>query len=203
MIISFIRHGQSEANVNGLLSSRADEPFGLTENGKIQIKNTAKEIAKDIKAIYSSPLLRTTQSADLIINELGNNHSLIVDNRLAEISYGKYSGQRNNGQLDEIRNKQVAGDYDIRFSETGENKREIITRLANFLIDSLDKHDKSDHIVVISHGTIIMFFDMIISQLNTPNPEHVHINNADIRKVVLNKADSSVIKEIINNLNIC
>ncbi|MEI6054008.1 MAG: histidine phosphatase family protein [Candidatus Saccharibacteria bacterium] len=203
MIISFIRHGESEANVNGLLSSKADEPFGLTENGKEQIINTAKNVAKNISAIYSSPLLRTTQSANILIDRLGNNHGLIIDERLAEISYGSFSGQKNNSQLDEVRKKQVAGDHEIRFSETGENKREILTRLAKFLIDALEKHEESDHIMVVSHGTIIMFFDSIISQLETPNPEHVHVNNAEIRKITLNKSDSNKIREIINNLNIC
>jgi probable phosphoglycerate mutase len=69
--IYLARHGQDQDNVKGILNGHRDEP--LTELGESQ----AQELAQKIKAanikfdkIYSSPLIRTSQTAKIIADAL-------------------------------------------------------------------------------------------------------------------------------------
>lgn len=69
--IYLARHGQDQDNVRGILNGHRDEP--LTELGE----NQAQELAQKIKAanikfnkIYSSPLIRTNRTAEIIADAL-------------------------------------------------------------------------------------------------------------------------------------
>lgn len=69
--IYLARHGQDQDNVRGILNGHRDE--SLTELGEKQ----AQELAHKIKAanikfdkIYSSPLIRTSKTAEIIADEL-------------------------------------------------------------------------------------------------------------------------------------
>src|SRR5947199_3195537 len=63
--IYLIRHGEV-SNPNGILYGRLAR-FGLSENGKQEIAQTAEFLKdKHIDYIYSSPLLRTRQTAEII-----------------------------------------------------------------------------------------------------------------------------------------
>jgi broad specificity phosphatase PhoE len=200
MIISFVRHGESEANILRVLSNKPDEPYGLTENGINQIKNATLNLHDTISAVYSSPLTRTMQSAKVIIDVLDGKPKLIIDDRIAEINYGNYNGKQNDNKLDEVRKKQIAGDYNIRFGGFGENKREILMRICNFLIDMINSHTDSDYIIVVSHGVIISLTESLISQINNLQKEHVHTHNAAVKTFVMTKNDLDSIQRIINSL---
>src|SRR5919197_4355319 len=66
MKLYFVRHGESEANLQHVISNRAS-PFGLTELGRKQAYALAENL-KDIpiSAIYSSPVLRARETADIL-----------------------------------------------------------------------------------------------------------------------------------------
>lgn len=65
----FVRHGQSEANANGII---ADATPPLTEEGIEQARRTADEIRDlSITKVVCSPYLRAQQTAETIAGELG------------------------------------------------------------------------------------------------------------------------------------
>ena len=65
----FVRHGQSEANANGII---ADAHPPLTEEGIEQARRTADEIrGLGITKVVCSPYLRAQQTAETIAGELG------------------------------------------------------------------------------------------------------------------------------------
>ncbi len=200
MKISFIRHGESEANILKVLSSKIEEPYKLTKNGINQIKTATLSIKDKIRSVYSSPFPRTIQSAEVIIGSLPNNPNLIIDDRLAEIGYGNYNGKPNDEKLDEVRKKQIAGDYEIRFGGYGENKREILMRICDFLIDMINNHDKSDHIIAVSHSVIISLAESLILQINNLQKEHIHTHNASVKAFILTKNNRNAIQKIVDEL---
>ena len=51
MKISYIRHGESEANILKVLSSKIEEPYKLTENGINQIKTATVSIFQKLSAV--------------------------------------------------------------------------------------------------------------------------------------------------------
>jgi broad specificity phosphatase PhoE len=68
--IYFVRHGQSEANVAGIVAG--DEDPKLTEAGINQARKTGQElVGKGISQIFCSPLTRAQQTAETIALEIG------------------------------------------------------------------------------------------------------------------------------------
>jgi broad specificity phosphatase PhoE len=71
MRLYFVRHGQSEANVLQVISNRGLE-HGLTEPGRAQVSSLARRLAGlPFARLYSSPLLRAVQTAEMLSSELG------------------------------------------------------------------------------------------------------------------------------------
>jgi broad specificity phosphatase PhoE len=91
-----LRHGQSEANVQGLIASglaAAREGFGLTALGRAQVRDAviaAREAALLPQSchVISSPLLRARESAALAADVLGT--TVRIDPRLAERGFGQF-----------------------------------------------------------------------------------------------------------------
>ena len=108
MNLIFMRHGEALDNMHEILSSQEIQCSMLTENGKKQVIESIKSLPK-IDKIYASPLARTLQTA----KEVADNRNLNVeiDNRIREINWGKFNGKENSAELDEVREKQVAGDF--------------------------------------------------------------------------------------------
>jgi broad specificity phosphatase PhoE len=87
----FIRHGQIASNLNRVYSGRSDE--ALTEAGREQVRQAARELADiEIDAIYSSPLTRTRQSAEIIVDELNWDLPIRIDGSFNEMQMGPWEG---------------------------------------------------------------------------------------------------------------
>ena len=91
-----LRHGQSEANVRGLIASSpaaAAEGFGLTATGRTQVRESViaartAGILPETCHVISSPLLRARESAVIAAEVLGT--TVRVDPRLAERGFGEF-----------------------------------------------------------------------------------------------------------------
>jgi broad specificity phosphatase PhoE len=90
-MVFFVRHGEAENNKRDILSS-SYEGFPLTENGRTQVKATAEQL-KGIKfdRVYSSPLLRTKQTAEILVE--GRDLDIKIDERLRERGTGNLEGK--------------------------------------------------------------------------------------------------------------
>lgn len=87
-----IRHGQSQANVDGILAGHLDS--ALTEQGVNQARLLASGLRPvPIRRIISSPLRRCMATAE----ELGAQHPdagpIAVEDRIAEVHYGAWTGR--------------------------------------------------------------------------------------------------------------
>ena len=64
MRVLFTRHGESEANVEGIISNR-DLPHRLTVVGIAQAEALAERLGDfDVRMIFSSPILRARETAE-------------------------------------------------------------------------------------------------------------------------------------------
>ncbi len=91
----FIRHGQTDANAEGIKQGNIDTDITkLNDTGKNQLKklHSVFNISFADELIHS-PLQRAIESAK-ILNE-GYNLPMSTDERLLEISYGQWDGQKN------------------------------------------------------------------------------------------------------------
>ena len=189
MQLLVIRHGESTANIAGILSSSPSDDVPLTTKGARQAKEAAGRIVGGVAGLYVSPLQRTLETAGIITVAIDYGANIIIDDRIREIDYGSYSGKANDTTLDAIRALQVNGDYEVRFGSYGENKREISLRIYDFLIEIAEKYATNDQVVAVSHGSIASWIDRTILSLGSVDSEHRHVDNGDVRLYMLNPQD--------------
>jgi broad specificity phosphatase PhoE len=202
MKLVLIRHGESDANVSGVLSSQSTDPYSLTKKGERQVIDVAKKLRGKIDTLYVSPFLRTEQTAQVLLNNIKAKPKKIIEQRIKEIDYGKYSGQKNNNDLDRIRRAQVSGDYLIKFGGNGENKKEILERVYDFLIEVISKNNYTSTIVVVTHGSIVGWIERAIADATNSESAHLHTANGGIKRVNLRKRDILALKKLRNDLDI-
>lgn len=81
MLIYVVRHGKTNANVNGYLQGWTNDP--LNENGRKLAVITGQGM-RGIKfdCCISSPLIRARETAEIIILESGNDIPITYDDRI-------------------------------------------------------------------------------------------------------------------------
>jgi broad specificity phosphatase PhoE len=85
----FVRHGQTDANRDGVLLGRLDPP--LNDAGRAQAVAVAEKLAKlEPASVLTSPLVRARETAEIVAKQFGL--EVVVDERLIEIDYGEHDG---------------------------------------------------------------------------------------------------------------
>ncbi len=160
MNLIFMRHGEATDNVKELISDKEIYWSILTKKGIETVKESVSYLPNNIDAMYVSPLPRTIETAHYVFEKYPH-MNVVIEDRIREIQYGKFSHSKNNEELDEIRRKQIAGDYLTRFGDYGENKLDIEKRLTNFLIDisNTDYHN----VLIVSHGSVISYMKRLLN----------------------------------------
>lgn len=91
----YIRHGQTDYNVSDLWMGSIDAPLNF--QGRIQARSAAIDLSRTvIKKIYSSPLVRAYETAQLIADKQGILPPIIVLPGLRERCFGELEGSRKN-----------------------------------------------------------------------------------------------------------
>lgn len=108
MNIIFMRHGEAVDNVRGVLSCKEIRCSVLTEAGFCQVAKSVSRLPREIDKIYSSPLIRTLQTAKEIMKASGA--EVIIDNRIREIDWGEFEefSDIDFSKLDEHKDKLAA-----------------------------------------------------------------------------------------------
>ena len=131
-MIYIIRHGQTALNKKKALQGRSNTP--LNETGEEQARAVGKwfrEHEITFTQIYSSPLTRAVQTAQLVA---GDQVPLAVDERLIEMDYGPYEGIDLMNPPPEIIT--FFSDFVHNPAPEGmEQLSEVVARLGNFLED--------------------------------------------------------------------
>jgi probable phosphoglycerate mutase len=131
--IYFARHGESEANVLRIFSNRGWK-HPLTDRGRAQVTALGEKLKGcGIAAIYSSPLQRAVESAQIIAEMLGVAHD--VEPALIEYHVGIYEGRRYDDHVHEydcVEERWSKGESHARLEE-GESHRDICNRIEPFI----------------------------------------------------------------------
>jgi len=90
MEILLIRHGQSQANLEGIVQGNMDSPLSAT--GIQQARKLQQFLPQTYDHIYSSPLRRALDTALLAMDLAENSPVLTLDPRLEEIGFGGLQG---------------------------------------------------------------------------------------------------------------
>ena len=149
-MIIFLRHGQAENNTKKILAGRSPG-VNLTEAGIQQAKQAGKMLESlNISAIYSSPIDRALQTAEIVGKHC--DLEISIDDRLIELDMGKFTKM----PYDEIFAKH--GNVFLKFyegsEEVSENGVETFTKVQKRVFDMVDfiinKH-KNENVVLVTH----------------------------------------------------
>lgn len=157
MKIYVIRHGLTELNKKKVVNGQIDEP--LAPEGIEQAKAAVTLIPKSIKQIYTSPLQRAHQTAQIINSKLTN--PISVQAELAEIHMGSLAGKAW-GDMEsglELKKKHRAIEFDYR-PQGGESAAEVKKRIISFLKKINNQHNDYEALIV-THGGIIRVFHLL------------------------------------------
>lgn len=207
MNIIFMRHGEATDNVKEIISDKEIYWSVLTENGKKTVSESIEALPKKIDKIYVSPFPRTIETAHFVFEKYPM-ADFVIEQRLREIKNGKYSGKKNNEDLDKTREKQIAGDYFVRFGEYGENKFDIEFRLCEFLLDVYENNFNNNTVMFVSHGSITSYMKRIL-KIKTPHiktgkiEEFINVDFTPLFKHIKKLKDikSTKIKERVKQIN--
>ncbi len=158
MKLYFIRHGESEANLLGEFSN-SESKHPLTERGMAQAQDSARSLSGVQAAkVYSSPVLRAVQTAQIIARSL--NAPLEVTEALREWSVGDYEGTRDPAGW--ALHRQVQEDWFMHGKlesrmPGGESFLEIRERFVPFIEGLLnEKEDSHRQIILVGHGGLYL-----------------------------------------------
>ena len=162
MRLFLVRHGQTKWKQVGFLSYTDLE---LTKKGISQTKKVALTLKKEkIDRIYSSPLKRCKQTAEIIGKYLGLRFYIAL--QLREVNFGIFEGlslkeaEKKYPELFWMREKDK---WNFRIPH-GESYKDAAERILKFLKKLSDK--KYNNIVLVTHVTIIKILLKLFSRLS-------------------------------------
>lgn len=152
LTVYLMRHGQSQANVERIFAN-GDDGYPLTEEGRAQAALAAELLAlKNIKRIYTSPILRAKQSAAIVEKRLGIEP--VVLDEIREFSVGELEGRPISGEAEatfmRLMLQWITGNSSEKIPG-GENHLEIIGRMKK-AIDIVVSENHVGEVLLVSHG---------------------------------------------------
>ncbi|WP_026690908.1 histidine phosphatase family protein [Alteribacter aurantiacus] len=157
MILYLVRHGQSEANLKGIIQGHAE--FPLSDLGKEQAKLVGEAFQEEhLDAIFTSDLGRARKTADAI----AKHHPLDVHtwDKVREVGLGPLEGKTRDEMKAafpglETKSLLTSG---IEGSETVED----ITARCEYVVEQLRAGYDNKKVAVVSHGGLISIFLMYL-----------------------------------------
>jgi len=163
MKLYFVRHGESEANILQEFSNHG-EKHPLTARGRHQAAELAENLSGiQFDRIYTSPLLRARETAEILSNHL--DVPLEITTALREGDSGVLEGRSDPAAwaiFEQINAAWRAGDLGVR-AKDGESFLDMKTRFVPF-IEQLLAHG-AENILLVGHGSLFRFMlpDLLIN----------------------------------------
>jgi broad specificity phosphatase PhoE len=178
-----VRHGQIAANTARIWHGSTDSP--LTEHGHHEARRTAEFLSRTrprARALYTSPLLRTRQTATAIGERLGLEP--IVEPGLAEYGIGELEGVSYQALLD-VHGffARIAEDRDFA-PPGGESANAVMARVTASLARIAGAH-RGDEVVIVGHGAAL---GIAIGEIFHGDPmrwQRYHLSNCGLSELVL------------------
>jgi len=163
-----LRHGDSLRNQKDITSCWPEKNYlPLTKKGEKQIKEAAKKLKKEkIDLIFSSDLLRTKQTAEIIGKELELKPKF--DKRLREVNVGIFNGKpiREIGRFWDEEGKLPPLEYYLKRFQVappkGENYTDIEKRLY-FFMKEIDKNYQDKNVLIVGHQRPLTLLEKVVN----------------------------------------
>ena len=158
MKITLVRHGQTEFNFNNILQGLSNNQLNDTGRRQCQkLRNQLKDI--NFSFCYMSPLIRTVETAFILV---GDRVETFPDKRLIERDMGNLEGKPRSEY-----DVKKYWDYKLKSSDLGvEPIQNIFLRCQDFLDYVMKKHANDEHLLIVSHGSLIRVLHHLLHHSN-------------------------------------
>lgn len=169
--IVFVRHAESQANVDGVWNGRTDGP--LSSRGEETLDALGKRLAdSNFDLVISSPLQRAVKTAEAFTDEIE------IDEEFIEIDLGRYEGM----ELSEIqasygeRLHEEVSTRTLPMGATGESLEEAGRRALQAVDRLADALGDDQRAAVVTHGG---FMQAVLHRHLAGNPHRAHAFTAN------------------------
>ncbi len=182
MRIYFVRHSQSEANVLRVISNR-DLPHHLTDLGRQQAEALARSLADvPLTALYSSPILRATETAQIVAASKGL--PIQIADALREPDCGIMEGRGDDeawAEYDRVRVAWMQDQLDSRIAG-GESFSDVRARWVPLIDRLVVSHGNTQHhLLLITHGALLYFMlPLVLTNLNATAARQYPLPNTGV-----------------------
>ncbi|MGE5268084.1 MAG: histidine phosphatase family protein [Thiohalocapsa sp.] len=150
-VFHLVRHGQHDLG-GGVLAGRMPG-VGLTARGRSEIAAVGERLAGEgIAAIYSSPLQRTRESAEIVGARLGL--PVVLHDDLIELDFGEWTGTTFDAIRADPRWEPWRTHRSLAAIPGGESMREVQRRAVEAMFAIVAAH-RDAAVVAVSHGDVI------------------------------------------------
>ena len=155
MEIYIVRHGRTVWNKAGLIQGSSD--VELLQEGIDMAIETGRGLA-DVKfdAVYSSPLSRAVNTAQLIMDARDEEQNISIDLRLSEMGFGVCEGEiyvppgEEGGMLEGFWDNPA----EYKAPEGGDSFEDVIARAESFITHIEETHSDNERILVVAHAAM-------------------------------------------------
>lgn len=181
--LCMVRHGETAWNAEGRVQGQTDVP--LNEAGFAQARAVAAALAGErFAAIYSSDLLRVTQTAEPSAQAFAL--PVRLDARLRERHYGMfetltYAEVKVLHPADYARFRAKELDYDFR---TGESLRDFFDRSIACVAEIAARH-AGDDILIFTHGGVLEMAYRYAHRIGLSSTRDFEIPNAALNRIAI------------------
>lgn len=166
--IIFARHGQTPDNLIHRLSTSPPGP-PLTDVGVQEARDLAAMVReRDIAAIFTTPLVRARQTADIVAE--GRDIPVFVLDGLRELSVGSLEGRNDEGVFEELDRTwntwTVDGNLDLPAGPGGETARQVLDRSLDAMAEVAERYPTGTVLVVAHSGILQLLIPAMSSNLD-------------------------------------
>ena len=187
-----IRHGRTDWNAQG----RVQGGGSLDQLGNLQVQALAERLRGEIiHAAYCSPVLRTKQTAYILVEP--HNVSVEEHKDLVDLDYGIYSG----ALLDEVRmNDPVLWEMWDRAPNSvhfpsGESLEGLRRRMSRFLSEMVKKH-KDQNVLLATHDSPVRVLSCMAMGLDD---SYHHLSKIALASLTILDVNESGVTMILHN----
>ena len=178
-----VRHGETDWNRESRFQGHADPP--LNARGREQARALAETLAADsISAVYSSPLRRALETAEIVAQRLGVAVETVEG--LREVDVGEWQGLTR----DEIERR-----FPVAYArwldhgrgwETGESYEEMGERVIAALAELASRHG-DETVLVVTHGGPVRAAEARASKITHAEARRVGriLGNCDVARIAV------------------
>ncbi len=178
-----LRHGQSQANTAGVIVStpaRGVDAFGLSEEGRLQVRATAAVDfqPKEKVQVYSSDFLRARETAELLVELWQLQRPVQYTELLRERDFGEFEGQPDSHYAQVWRHDADDADHHTFAVESVNQVRDRALQL----IAQIEQQYSGQTIILVSHGDLLQILQTWFAGQPAANHRGLpHLGTAELR----------------------